>query len=231
MKKIHILGVAVVAMLAFGVVGAVSASAATLQWLAEGKAIVAALASEAKGELLQETNNGAGLGIHVGYLCSGIFDGTVGPGAEENISGMFTLTGVTVTLAAPILNCVVDQNCTEPEVSPVNFPWLGHLELMGTEAAPLFLDALESGGQGSPGWEITCLILGTTVTEVCTGGGGANLTNDVAEKDVLAIFEDEVFNCSIGGNGTGLVETDATDEAGLIMLSNGNIEALSVGYE
>ena len=45
MKKIHILGVALVAMLAIGVVGAVSASAATLQWLVGGAALTAALAA------------------------------------------------------------------------------------------------------------------------------------------------------------------------------------------
>jgi len=228
------LGIAAVAMLVFGVVGAVSASAATLQWLAEGKAIAAALASETKGELLLESTNGGGLGVKVDVLCSGTFDGTVGPGAEDQILELLSLEKVLVTLEKPLLTCVVGQNCTEPEVSAANLPWLTRLELMGTEAEPLFLDVLENGGNGNPGWEVTCLILGVTVTEVCTAEkAGANLVNDVTEKDVLAMFEGELANCTLGGKESALVETSSTDtpadEVGLITLNSG--EALSVSYE
>jgi hypothetical protein len=234
MKKIYLLAVVSFATASLSVVGVVSASAATLQWLAEGKAIAAALAFETPAEALFEALNGGGLGVHVGALCSGVFDGTVGPGVEGQISELLTLEKTLVTLEKPILNCHVDQNCTEPEVSAANFPWLTRLELMGTESEPLFLRVIENGGKGNPGWEVTCLILGVTVTEVCTTADfGADLVNDAAEKDVLASFEDESANCSVGGENNGLVETSLTDspadEIGLITLNDG--ETLSVSYE
>jgi hypothetical protein len=234
MKKIYLLVVASFATALIGVVGVVSASAATLQWLAEGKALAVALASETKGELLLESTNGGGLGVKVDVLCSGVFDGTVGPGAEDQILELLTLEKVLTTLEKPLLNCVVGQNCTEPEISAANLPWLTRLELMGTEAEPLFLDVIENGGPGNPGWEVTCLILGVTVTEVCTTEKvGADLTNDATEKDVLATFEGELANCTLGGKESALLETSLSDspadEVGLITLNSG--EALSVSYE
>jgi hypothetical protein len=235
MKKIHVLGVALVAVLALSVVGAVSASAATLQWLANGKAITSALASETTGSITLGSTNGLKIKIEAVVLCSGKFDGTVGPGGEDEITKVLNLSGVEVTLAKPLTECENVKTCTSSEVSPVNLPWLTRLELSGTEAAPEFLDIIEQGAGGAePGWEVVCKTSLGTVTETCTAPTTDSvLTNDTGESDVLGVFPTgsgrNTANCSVGGAGTGFLESSSTDEAGLSVLTSG--EALSVSYE
>lgn len=105
MKKIHALGLTLLAVFAFSVVAAATASAeTTLQFLAAGAAIATALASKTTGELTLGSTNGGGLGIKVKVLCSGILTGTVGPGAADTVTGLLSLTEVAVTLEAPLLN-------------------------------------------------------------------------------------------------------------------------------
>jgi hypothetical protein len=239
MKKIHVLGLALVAMLAFSVVAAASASAATLQWLAGGKAIASpGLNSETIGQLSLGSTNGAKLKIEAIVLCSGIFTGSVGPGGEDMITGVLNLSKEPVTSAKKLL-CSSVKTCEgESEVIPVNLPWLTHLELMGTEAEPLFLDVLEAGNgstgeSGNPGWEVKCKTILATVTEKCTAANqGANVVNDMTENDVLGTFEKETTppaTCNVGGANTGFVESGSGDELGLSTLNNG--EALAVSYE
>jgi hypothetical protein len=237
MKKIHVLGLGLVATFALGV-GAVSASATTLKWLDEGKAIVTATPVETTGELTLGSTNGAKLKIEAAVLCSLIFGGTVGPGSEDNIVEVLNLTKELVT-SAKKLSCPSVKTCEgNSEVLPVNLPWLSHLELMGTEAEPLFLDVLEAGNgrtgeTGNPGWEVKCKTILATVTETCTSANqGADLTNDGTENDVLGVFEKETTppaTCSMGGANTGFVESGSGDEALLSKSTCG--EALSVSYE
>jgi hypothetical protein len=239
MKKIHVLGIALVAMLAFNVMAAVSASAATLQWLAGGKAIASpGLNGEVVGEITLGSTNGAKLKIEAVVLCSGIFTGSVGPGPEDIATGLLNLAHEPVTPSKKLL-CPSVKTCEgNSEVVPVNLPWLTRLELMGTEAEPLFLDVIEAGNgatgeSGNPGYEIKCKTALATVTEKCTAANlGANVTNDMTENDVLGIIEKEVtppFTCNVGGANTGFVETGSGDEEGLGTLNNK--EPLSVSYE
>jgi hypothetical protein len=118
-------------------------------------------------------------------------------------------------------------------VAPVSLPWLTELELIGTEVAPLFLDALVSGGAGNPGWEMVCITIFGLVEETCSGPINSNLVDDAGENDVLSeiseaetIAEGEQFTCAGGGGQTGTYQTDG---AMLISLNNGL--AISVSYE
>jgi len=237
MRKIHVFAVAALAVFAFGVVAA-SASAATLQWLEGGVAMAAASASETTGEILLRNTNGGGIGLNVEVLCSGTFDGSVGPGIQDQITEVLDLNKVQVTLTN-LLACTDENgNCGSPLVAAVNLPWLTELELMGTEAAPLFLDVLKPGNgntgtAGNPGWEIDCTTIFGLVEETCTGEVGSDLENMPGENDVLGTFsEAEIVAegaqalCSGGGGKTGTVNTD---EAGLIFLTNG--KPLAVSYE
>jgi len=213
MKKIHILSVALVAVLAMGVVGAVSASAH--EWLANGVAIGSALPSTTTGELTLGSENGLKLGIKSAVLCSGTFVGTTGPGATDEVTGVLSLTGVTVTLSAPLV-CAEVSTCTTSEVAPVDLPWL-------TTLTTATNDLLAANGAGNPGWEVVCKTSLGTVEETCTTADqNATVENDATEKDVLGKFLKEVTGtCSIGGANTGWVESSAADGAGLISLVNG----------
>ncbi len=213
MKKIHILGVAMVAVLAFGVVGAVSASAA--EWLAEGKVITTPLASTTVGEITLGSTNGLKIGIKSAVLCSGSFIGTVGPGAADTVTEVLSLAGVTVTLAAP-LTCTEVETCTTSEVAPVDLPW-------ATELTSTTKDVLLANGKGNPGWEVVCKTALGTVEETCTTlSQSSTLEADATEKDMLGKFVKELTGtCTIGGANTGFVESSTADGAGLISLTNG----------
>ncbi|MGA7704084.1 MAG: hypothetical protein WB998_04225 [Solirubrobacteraceae bacterium] len=211
MKKIHILGAAVIAILAFGVVGAVSASAA--QWLADEKPITEALASTIEGEITLGFTNMGKLGIKSKVLCSGMFDGTVGPGAADSITEVLSLTDVLVTLSAP-LTCTPVETCTSATVAPVGLPWK-------TELSSVTDDELFNGG-----WEVVCKTTLGTFEETCVSAEQLiTLENDPTEKDVLVTFvKEQTATCSLGGANSGFVESDA---AGLIFLNNGEALATS----
>ncbi len=228
MKKIQMIGVAVLALLAVGVVSVASASATTLQWLKNGLPIGAAQASTTEGEILLANPNGGGLGVKVDVLCSGKFDGTVGPGVEDLITEVLDLTGAMVISLTNLLVCTNIEGCENPLAAPVNLPWLTELELMGTEAAPLFLDKFLSAGFGNPGWEIDCTTVFGLIEETCTNPIGADLENDGTEMDVLGSFlaEGELALCSGNNAETGEVVSDAP---GLTFLNGGG--TLAVSYE
>jgi hypothetical protein len=226
MKKIHILGVAMVAMLAIGVVGAVSASAATVQWLKAGATITKTTGepSLTTGEIVLGSTNGLKLGIKASVLCSGTFVGTVGPGAEDEVTGVLALTGGLVTLnfteGGPLLNCVNVETCTSSSVAPVNLPWLSQL----TSTTD---DVLLPGAGGNPGWEVACVTSLGTVEETCTSTSQLSEVKNGASGEVLGLFIKSITaTCTIGGANTGFVESSPTDATGLTTLANG--EALSV---
>jgi hypothetical protein len=236
MKKAHVLGLALFAVFAFSVMAVASASATTLQWLAKGEKITSPLLSDAEGEIELGNNKAPLLGL-VSVLCSGIFDGTVGPGAEDLITEVLNLSNEAITLAKPV-SCTNVSQCPKPTVAPENLPWLTELELMGTETTPLFLNKILNGGKGEPTWWVMCEeepIVGLAEEE-CAGPASTNIENDAAENDVLATFskaeaeaEGALALCSGNKEKTGFVNTAATDAVGLLLLTSG--EALSVSYE
>ena len=239
MRKIYVVSVALIAALALAAIGSASASATTLQWLANGKAITTGLSGKATGELTLGSTNGLKLKIEDEVLCSWILVIEVDDeGGVWVIIEWLDLSGEKVSLTAPLL-CASVKTCEGTnEVEPVNLPWLGHLELMGTEAEPLFLAVLEAGNghtgeAGNPGWSVSCKTALGTVTETCTvAGQGLNVTNDATENDVLGVFEHEATppaTCSVGGANTGFFESGTGDEAYLFVLTNG--DALSASYE
>jgi hypothetical protein len=85
MRKFYGLGLAMVAVCAIGVLSAASASAITFllaEWLSSGSSITATLLTETTGGEVAFTETLDGIKIDI--LCSGIFDGSIGPnGADE----------------------------------------------------------------------------------------------------------------------------------------------------
>jgi hypothetical protein len=205
-RKIQILGLALCAVFAFGAVVAASAFAASPEWLLEGKPIVTADLVETTGALTLDV-------LVVGILavaldCSGIFVGTVGPGAADLITEVLNsakeptsstpLTGL--ALSCEVLTSALKEcgNVGElAEVWLVKLPWVTELLLNGTTITDM--------SPAAAGYDVLCpggkenLCEGTVVN--------STLTNE-ASGDVLGVFsEAEEQHCVIGGahiSGNGL---------------------------
>jgi hypothetical protein len=184
MKQNHVLGVALLAMFAFGVLTA-SASAVTFllaQWLFNGAAVTTALLVEGAGEVEIVNTNAGGLGVTSKILCSGGGDGWVGPESLDFGSEVLTLTGVLVSSTALVgqtAECTNSSNCENPQVWPDGVPGESEVELMVDGTEEFFVDLVFNAG-----WYVECTILGFKVAELCEAAETAvQLTNEAAGVD------------------------------------------------
>jgi hypothetical protein len=234
MKKIHILGVALVAIFAFGAV-ATSAFALESTWLSDGEKVAAATEAKITGELALTDLKVPVFGATT-VLCSGILDGTIGPGKVDLITDILNLSGtleealsvlnsLEVAETNSMLNCVADKGaCTEGSlawVTPYGLPWDTEISLSGT----VYLDLLLSE-KGVPGYEVECenALVGK-VTDRCQGNTSAVLVNEAG--GLLSEFNEtqsEKGNCSQGGTGEGDLVGD-----GFITLNNALTLTVSEG--
>jgi hypothetical protein len=219
MKKLHLLGVALVAVFAFAALTAASASAVTFllaEWLVGGLPITADLNVESTGELeLEETI----LGLKITVLCSGILDGTIGPNGLDVISELLRLDGTTVVslvgLVAPALLCTNVSNCPSPEVWAVHLPWGSLVELMEEGTEVFFADLVLNSGAGNPGWEILC---SNGTSDECTVTEGVSEKMNEANGTLVTLFSEaftelaglKLANCTTGGNEQGIVTGSGT---------------------
>ncbi len=109
MKKIKLLGLALFALFAFSAVLANAAFAEEALWLVKGEEVTAKLASETTGELLLIVLKEVIVG-ETWVLCSGTFDGTVGPGSADEVTALLNLAIEEVT-AAKLLICEGEKAC------------------------------------------------------------------------------------------------------------------------
>jgi hypothetical protein len=232
MRKVHLLGLALLAIFAFSVVATATASAELFllaEWLYNGAVISGELLVESPGELLLEDNKVPILGKSM-ILCSGIFDGFVGPGSADLITELLNLSKESISttgLSGLALECVNQENCPEPLFWAVNLPWTTELELHedpGPEEDYVVLIL------GKPGWEVECMGLGQTDTCAVEPEGGFLLDNGTPTP--TALFSEEITelmglglgNCTLGGAATSIVEGEALiehPEGGTISASSG----------
>jgi hypothetical protein len=228
MKKLQILGVALVAMFAFSAIVVASASAAVTfllaEWLVNG-ADAAGQNVEAVGTILLEDTGAFG---GAAMECSGILDGTVGADGLGVVSEVLNLAGTTVislsALTEPGVACVkLSGLCEEPLAWAVHLPWNTLLELMeeGTPVERFFAVLVEDSGAGLPGWYIHCMKTFLEPEDECTAPNVAGKGNGVFELSLEAgslllgkfseaftnLAEELLATCSIGGAETGIVET------------------------
>ena len=249
MRKFQVLGVALLALFAFGALTAMSASATNTyllaEWLLNGVAIGANETDlvEIDGTLLLEDTK-AVLGSPAAVLCTGSGDGWVGPNslgygsevlnaAEESISTT-PLTGLGLT-------CVAETGCetnTAPIVYPVGLPGESEVELLeqSGEATALRFIVLgttkANGGRG--GWEIeNCLVLGTAHEDECTATEGVAELTLAAGPVLLALSSKTISElngaplatCTASGMATGVVEGEGT----FLVAGGGELAASSEG--
>ena len=226
MRKIHILGLALFAVFAFGATVASSAFAAPGEWLVNGATFNATLNSETRGlltliRLVSETNSA----ILTEIDCEGIFDGTITQGGA-GVKGTDTITALltsTMELVNELgeapeleLNCLVTldsgalTDCKENTLAQlwpdnmynVNGPWL--TELLELEVNGLVLDDLFGplGVLGTePGYEVRCeSLLNVFGEELCEGPTTFDLTNGVETVTSTAnLTESPEVHCLFAG--------------------------------
>jgi hypothetical protein len=169
MKRNHVLGVALLAMFAFGVLTA-SASAVTFllaTWLFNGAAVTTALLTEAPGELELVNTNAGGFGVTAKVLCSGIFEGWVGPESLDHTTEILTLTNILVSnteLVGQTAECTDTSGCENPKVWPDGIPGETEVELMVDGTEEFFVDLLFNAG-----WYVECTVFGGfKIAELCS---------------------------------------------------------------
>jgi hypothetical protein len=125
--------------------------------------------------------------------CSGTDGGTVGP---KNID---------VTTKITVIGCTAGKGCEEfKKAEARNLPW--QTELFETEST--VRDKITADGNGAPGWEVECKVLGITKGDECISENETTLVENKAtgtELLVLSIFEKSSgkYNCEVGGTGSG----------------------------
>jgi hypothetical protein len=191
MKKIQLLGMALVAVFAFGALAATAALAEVSGgepafWLVKGVALANGeangLPSDSEGEIILTHLSAAVV------KCSGLLEGSVyneAAGGFGLITKVWSLgTGqVEISLGGNALKCEAAsgfcEKTTDVEVWPDNLPWLVTLILMTLnskeEAAELFLILLSADPTNLPAYEVLCLVFTIAVEELCQGETSAVL--------------------------------------------------------
>jgi hypothetical protein len=191
MRKIHLLGLTLLAVFAFSVVAAASASA--LEWLVKGLTFAGSLPVETTGSLKLIHLKGGFLEPEVVIECAGTFDGTIEGGAAGlgTVTELLESAGHAVTLTNQLSCTSVVGPCTAGTilVAPENLPWLTTLEAMATSN----LDLFSSAGSGKPAYEIECTALGSKHVTLCEGETSASLElmGTAMPFELLGIFTAE----------------------------------------
>jgi hypothetical protein len=235
MKKSQVLGIALLALFAFGALTATSAMAVTLlaEWLVTGAAVTTELATTTTGELLLEDTKVPIIG-KASVLCSGVFDGWVGPNSLDFISEVLNLTATAITnsplSAGESLNCVAQSGCETSNtvlVYPIGFPAQTEVELLEQEGKVFFADFITPVTGNKLGYEISeCLVLGIAMVDECTAPNGVAELTLIESTTLLGSFSKaftelagrELATCTQGGAKSGVVETT---EGGVFSLTGG----------
>jgi hypothetical protein len=217
MKKIHLMGLAMFAVFAFGAIAASSAFAED-RWLIDGTGVTTLTSVQTSGTLIL-TDTKAPLVGEAAAECSAILDGTVGPAGEDEITEVLTLAGVAYghdnansELENAGVACTNVKNCPGALVWVFGLPWLTQLELVSTT----FVDDFTSDNTAKLlGYELECSEQLGKPVDLCTQAlFVATLENMGApENDVLGtVNEPNKADCTLGGAASG---STVSGEAGL----------------
>src|SRR6202034_2246398 len=170
MKTTYVLGLALVAIFAVGVLSAASASALTFllaEWLENGSPVTATLLFETPETVLFDEELD-GIPIHI--VCSVILDGFIGPNGAAEITEILNLSGEPISLVGltgTADTCTNEDNCAEPLFWETELPRLTLLELMEDGTETFFSDLITSEKTGGQvGYEFECMSLG--ISDTCT---------------------------------------------------------------
>lgn len=228
MRKFQIVGLAMFAVLAFGVLSVASATAAP-KLLLNGAITGELKTAELTGELLLEDKT-----EKVDLLCSGIFDINVPAGGElfeitevlmlnkELLAENETILGV--VQVGDMVECEVMEGPCEGSgaeavlVTAINLPW--NVDVLLIEPENLYRgDLLPNASGDEPGYIVDCETLIGLMADECTIAGetGTILANEAG--GLLSEFSAEEAiskhgNCSLGGANSAVTVGDGLFSAG-----------------
>jgi hypothetical protein len=242
MRKFGVFGAVLCALFAFGALVASAAFAVEDEavWLVHGELVLVLTPAESEGEILLVVLNTANSAVLNEIKCSGIFDGSIGPNGEDEITEVLTLLQVKVgkdqlltgggnELTGEPVTCEVtfdagetvdcETGATNAQVWPANLPWHTQISLMLT--APEDILDVFTGTVGEPGFEVLCLktLLGISAENLCEGPTSVLLENNPAgvPPSVLAWFNaatvaSERANCTLTGEHSAEVISDVSSD-------------------
>lgn len=235
MKRFHIVGMSLIAVLAFCVVGVASAGALTTllaEWLNSGAAITASTAVTTTGKLLLEDSNAEKLGIKAAVECEGTLVGTVNANGADTVTEVLNAKGEAINKTALTqlgLECKNETSCEGTSlVWAVNLPWNSTLELVEQESKEFFADVLRPGASGkNPGWYVECTVIGVKATDECTAGEAASEvikgtggTEGIFSEAFRTLMGLPKATCTSSGEASGIVIGSGTTK-----LASGTLEA------
>jgi hypothetical protein len=178
MKKMQILVVGCLALLAFSVVVA-SASAVTFllaEWLINNAPVTGILLVETSGEVELASLNGGGLGVKSEILCSGIGVGWIGEDGLSFGSELLNLSKELISNAELVglaLTCSNIKECVNPTVWPDGVPGEGLAVLIEETGFVGF-----AGLAFNVGYYVECTSIIGKISELCSATEGVvELTN------------------------------------------------------
>jgi len=187
MRKIQIIGLALVAIFAFSAIAAASAFAAP-EWLFNGATFTGKLPVLSLGTLLLEDMKGGLFLEAASVLCTGLDAGSVTAPASDEVTEITEI------------KCTNESGCPNPTATPINLPW--------TTALSLATDTIDTAkttvGSKEIGWTVAC----TGIADECSNASGITLMENNSEG-VTAFFNEgvtEPAKCTRGGASQGLVE-------------------------
>jgi hypothetical protein len=204
MRKYKAIMLALFAVCAFSAVAASSASAAH-QWLKNGAPIVAAQLAITDGLLL--LHHTGGLGGTVTVHCDGRFHGTVGPGAVDTITEVWTLTEMIEITSAHPISCTVEVGKNLCPVGSLVTVWPDNLSVAGglvwktelqlTGTGPIFDDL--TGPNNGPGFNVKC----SGITILCaTALDRSQFLSNLATGAMFDFLGELKAACNDGGTST-----------------------------
>jgi hypothetical protein len=214
MRKLYVVGLALVAVFAFSSVMVTSASAEIpllAEWLLNGNPVTGTTGVSWGDEILIEDTKVPIIGS-VGVECRLVADGWIDANGLDFVSEVLTAANVSVSanLVGTGLLCSSHSGCeTATVASPievwpivVDFPTLLYL----MEFGGLILDAVFDAG-----YQILCLVIGAMVEDECkateTGVAVQNGTAPNGAEIPAKFIEEPLLTCKEGGAGSGVVET------------------------
>jgi hypothetical protein len=136
--------------------------------------------------------------------CTILEEGTVGPNSADETTKIIEEGGGAKIKCEGVLLC----EKAGAETEAINLPWKTELY----EAAGAIRDRVGLAGGKTPGWKVSCMVLGIKVTDTCEGRTTAAMKN-ILNGELLTGTAEVTFNeeaatgtCSLGGANTGKVE-------------------------
>ncbi len=230
MRKFYIAALALVAVLAFGVLSASSvfASETAPELLINKAAVTAEKELNGSGELeLIDTKTLLG---EVAVKCSGILMGNVLTGGKEGeTTSLLNLAGTEEITSTKQLTCTNIKNCAEPLAYAVNLPWKWSLEYMAPPRPWKWLFVYLSPVH--VGWHVECMSL--KVTDECTAQESRPrpgfLLENMTGGILLGVFlrteteeEKSSASCTSGTSESGFVS--ASEEGGQLESGTSELE-------